>query len=193
MTPAQESKHWHEWKAVVDANHWKTIKSRLVDEALITRDHSDVHRKVWIYALQLAMAANRAVTPNDLRHGSVIAALGTDKSHTEFTTGEFTKVLALWAVLCDPDNLDARMNHDDPKIGERRGLVKGILKMLDRQGYGEGYVIAITKSKHDTTKWRDLGKADGRDDLRDLRRLYVTVKEAMKKKTAKRALVNQPF
>lgn len=181
MTRAQESLHWRSWNAVVKANAWRMRKGFLLEEAAASRERSEHHRKVWVFAEQLAGRGVRAVTSNDLRHATYVAAIGRDCSHSEFTNKEFNAVLALWKLLVDPDDLTAVMEHQNPGEAARRGLIASI----QRNAPGEAYIVAISTRRWGTRNWKTLN--DGA-----LRQLAVTLSERARKER-KRVVVNAPF
>lgn len=156
------------------ANAWRMRKGFLLEEAAASRERSEHHRKVWVFAEQLAGRALRAVTVNDLRHASYVAAIGRDCSHDEFTNTEFNAVLALWKLLIDPDDLAAVMEHQNPGQAARRGLIASIL----RNAPGEAYVAAIATRRWGTRNWKTLN--DGA-----LRQLAVTLSERARKEKQK--------
>jgi arylamine N-acetyltransferase len=128
----------------------------LTAETLSPRARSEQHARVWTFAEQLALREHRAVTADDLRHACYLAAFGrvaSMRAADPMTNGEFNRLLALWAVLIDPDNLAAQVDWMHPEEAARRGLVASIL----RSAPGEAYVIAISKRKFGTAAWRDLG------------------------------------
>lgn len=179
MTEAQDSLHWRRWSAVCKANGWRMAKGRLVDEAARTRLVSRFHEQTWAAAERLALAEHRAVTVNDLRHGSYAAAAG-KTSHSTLTNKEFNRVLTWWKVLVNPDDLSAMMEWDSPEIAERRGLVQMI-----RNNSGPGYAEAISARKHGTEFYEDL-------PIADLRKLSMTISEQRRKRNWKAELRAEP-
>lgn len=173
MTRAQEIFHWREWNKVVRANGWRMRRGYLAEEA--RRDGSEEMRKVWVFAEQLARVNHRAVTVDDLRHATYVLAAGRDATHADLTNKEFNRVLGLWALLAEPESLQAQMDWAHPENAEKRGLIS----FIERKAPGEGYVIAICLRKHGTKAWRSLG-------LQELRNLSVTISQAARKQAERR-------
>jgi hypothetical protein len=194
VTEAQVCRHWRDWNRVAVANGWVMRKGRLValgEESESgpadagPHSKSEQHAKVWVFAEQLAARGHRAVTADDLRHACYLAAFGraaSMKSSDPMNNGEFNRLLALFEILIEPDNLRAQVNWMHPEEAARRGLVASIL----RNAPGEAYVIAIAKRKFGTAAWRDLGD-------RQLRQLTITLKERTRKKERELTTVGDPF
>lgn len=109
LSTAQINLHWNMkfgWGRVCHANDWYMAKGRMDMEAT-KADYSQWHRKVWAFAEMLARAAHRGVTPDDLRKGTYMLALGVPKSFTKFDNGDLDRVLIAFRLLIEPDDLKA--------------------------------------------------------------------------------------
>jgi len=109
LSDAQQDLHWNArygWGRVCQANDWYATKGRLLPEAT-KGDFSQWHKKVWAFAELLARQNNRAVTPDDLRKGTYMLALGVPKSLTKFENGDLDRVLIVFRLLIEPDDLRA--------------------------------------------------------------------------------------
>ena len=112
LNAAQIKLHWAGnrsrdgfWR-VCAVNHWRMIGGRLDAEA--RRDGpGDWHAKVWACADALARENHTAVTPDDLRKGTYMLALGAAKSLTKFDNTDLDRVLILFRLLVEPDDLKA--------------------------------------------------------------------------------------
>lgn len=143
LNASQESLHWNTirgWGAVVVRNNWRVEKGRLVPAAAEAVHRSTWHLTVWNIAQQTAHEELRAMTANDLRHACYIHALGKLKKHKAFTNAEFDRVLAIFAVLIDPDDLDAVMKKHDYEAGGDPGEARRHLHFI------RGVPAAYTKS-----------------------------------------------
>lgn len=109
LSDAQKNLHWGQpdgWGRVCAQNKWRMVKGRLDIEA-IEANGSEFHGKVWAFAEAIALKNNRAVTPDDLRKGTYTFALGTAKSLTKFENADLDRVLLVFQLLIEPDNLSA--------------------------------------------------------------------------------------
>jgi hypothetical protein len=82
------------------------IEGRMHDEAR-RGDFSQWHKKVWAFAELIARQAGRAVLPDDLRKGTYMLAVGTPKSLTVFENADMDRVLIVFRLLVEPDDLRA--------------------------------------------------------------------------------------
>jgi hypothetical protein len=110
LNAAQIKLHWagnrsHDgfWR-VCAVNHWRMVGGRLDAEA--RRDGpGDWHSKVWACAEAIARANHTAVTPDDLRKGTYMLALGAAKSLTKFDNTDLDRVLVMFRLLVEPEDL----------------------------------------------------------------------------------------
>lgn len=129
LSKLQIAKHWRTWGTVLAANHWRAKDF----PANLGADRSPFHKQVVAFAQTLALKAGGfIVTADDLRHGCAWAALGKPKSFTKFNNSDFDRILVLYELLINPENLRAVMawneyeNGGDP--GSRRRLLNRIRK-----------------------------------------------------------------
>lgn len=154
MNKAQEFMFWKRWGNVVAVNAWKMAKGRLHEEAKLP-SASQWHAQVWSFATLVARQAAKAVGPDELRHGAYWLALGRDKTHMKFDNRDLDRVLTVFNLLIDPDNLTAVSDHlsyqrgEDP--GGRKRLVVGILNKAPA-----AYIAAVALDKFGTRDWESL-------------------------------------
>jgi hypothetical protein len=156
MTPSQNSKYWHRWSAVCQANRWSQSKGRLVENAV--QDASQHHVAVWRIAENLALQDCRCVTANDLRHACHVYAFGRYIGHDSLTNTQFSRLLVLWGdergicgLLIDPDQIDAQTFWDHQDLAKKESLIRSISALAK-----EEYIKKITDSIWGTIYWQDL-------------------------------------
>lgn len=189
LTVAQTTLHWKRWAACAHANSWQMVKGRLCAEAQATREATILHKLVWRDAERLARQQSRGVAADDLRHACYITATfkvpGWPASQLPVTSLKdlgnrtFSRLLVLWSLLIDEDDLSAQIQWEHPENGEREGLIKSISRRAP-----DGVIRAIAGNAWGTRAWEletDLGK---------LRWLLRTLAE---KQARHQRPVEQPF
>lgn len=186
LTGSQLTLHWGYkigWAKVCHSNDWRMEKGRLAADAAKS-DFSQWHEKVWAFAQLIARQEGRAVKVDDLRKGCYMLALGKDKSLTKFENKDLDRVLPVFRLMIDPDDLDAVQKHlafqahdaakkererckrmgipdeapelpDDP--GERLRLVNSIKARAP-----EAFILKISKERFHTIYWEEMEMADMR-------------------------------
>lgn len=149
MSPAQKFKfYFPAWTACVAANGWRTAhKTVVLDEARLT----DEGRKVVTFARQRASARTRLLTLDDLRHGAHVLALGRDKSSADLANHEVDRIVTLFQLLADPDNLDARLKWDAYQRGEDPGALRRVEWMI--RSVPEALARSIAQDMIGTRNW----------------------------------------
>ncbi|HOQ48170.1 MAG TPA: hypothetical protein PLH97_10995 [Verrucomicrobiota bacterium] len=174
MTNGQKYKfYFPAWNACCQANGWHTSDGfATVDESRL----SEEGRKVLTFARQRALMrdgvkllAAQPVKLDDLRHGAHWVALGRDKSSEDLTNAEVDRVVALFQVLTDPDDLGARLKWDAYLRGEDPGEVKR-LDWSIRHAAPDAYVRTIAADKFGTRAWEHL-------NVNQKRQLAITLTE----------------
>jgi len=122
MTEAQKFKfYFPAWNRCVRANGWFTqAGAAVVDEARLNEEG----RKVLTLARQIGAARQHRPTIDHLRHAAHIVALGRDKSSEHLTNAEVDKVVCLFNLLANPNNLTAITQWHAYQRGEDPGAVK---------------------------------------------------------------------
>lgn len=195
LTGPQIAKHWRHWGAVVESCDWTSVKGRLGPNAQRRRNESIWQKLVWKAAEQLAQQEHRAVAADDLRHACYLVA--TTKvpgwpasaqpvdSLSALGNRTFSRVLVLWALLIDPDDIGAGMHWDHPENSERDTLVASLTKAAP-----DATLRAIAANAYGTRDWENL-------DLGQLRNLRSIVARSQKRyaKPVREATANidQPF
>ncbi len=164
MTEAQQRRlYFPAWERCARANHWVMERGRLVaDLAKQTKDFLEWpgrEHPVWMvgpavigYAEMLAVVGHRRVTAEDLRHGcNLVATGGKKESSGAMDNRETSRVVSLFALLEEPDNVGAVLEWLHPENAERRGLVSWIRKQAP-----EATLVAIARNAFGTVFWEDL-------------------------------------
>lgn len=157
MTKAQsKGLYWPRWNRCWKAN-WRSVEGLVVPNpdrvlcAELTAVESAAH--------QLAVADHRAVCVDDLRKGCHVVAVGRPRSSKALTNAELTRVVSLFNLLAEPEDLSAVVAWQHPEIEAR----KRVVTLIER--VPEAYVRAVSR----TSDWRDLPERDLLNLLRTLR------------------------
>jgi len=175
MTSAQDKLYWRLWGAAAKSNGWRVAKGRLESDPDNAHRSTD-HGTVWSIAGELAAQAHHAITLTDLRHAcshiasspSSLGSISSHKSHLSLNNPQLDRLYTLLRLLADPDDLDARLKHDNPAIGERERLAKRIAAAAPH-----AYIDRICRDRfEDYTPpfWEDL-------PLNHLKILHHTLRE----------------
>ena len=175
MTEKQQRRfYFPAWNECARANDWVMVRGRLLADLVAQRQEflkwpqvaADAGLSVLDYAEQLGLQEHRVVTAEDLRHGcNLVATAGRKQSSEALTNAELNRVVVLFRLLKEPEDLDAVMEWLHPDIADKRSLV-GYLKRLAP----EATLIAICRNAFGTIYWEGL-------DESKLRWLIKTVKE----------------
>jgi hypothetical protein len=183
LTPPQERLHWSTsrnargdlgWGAVVIANHWKGPGGLVdMDGLELRKIRSEWHRQTIAFAGTLARQAGRSITAEDLRKGCYWLALGEPKSHKQFDNDDLDRVLNVFRLLVDPEDLAALLVWNDYQQGGKPGERKRHIWFV-KEGCRAplAYVNAILDDQVEFYKDRDFE----RFDLARLRALTRTLK-----------------
>lgn len=159
------------WNQAALAHGWTLVKGRLTgrrQESWAHAEPAELYQRVWEAAYNLARAAHRAVTPEDLRHACHVVALGKDKSSTDMDNQETDRVVTLFRILADPDDLDAILAWTNPENSERKRYVASIRRRADFK-----YIDKLCRDKFSgiyiTPFYEDL-------PMPQLKQLYLTIR-----------------
>jgi hypothetical protein len=168
MTPRQhKSFYFPAWNKCARAQGWHT-------QAAIQNPQSSIPNpqfaallasQILVAAAQLARADHRGLTPSDFRHACTIVALGQDKSSLALTNREVQRVVDLFRVLAEPENLSAIAHWNDPELAEKENLIGAAQAKAPA-----AYVMAILKDRFHSTVMSDLS-------VRQLRLLCLTLNQ----------------
>lgn len=154
MTKRQQTKlYFPAWHAAAAAHGWKAGKGQLIGERLECwggPNMDDIYQRIWTIAEQRAGAACGPM-PDDFRHACHVVALGRDKSSYELDNKELDRVVALFRLLAEPDDLAATMTWLNPQEEQRKRMLWWI-----RNRCVESYVVAVAREKFGTDNWQAL-------------------------------------
>lgn len=153
MTPAQKFHfYFPAWNACVKANGWH-MRGGMVqfDGGRLTEEGV----KMVTFARQRALMAKRPMSIDDFRHGAHWLALGRDKSSEHLTNAEVDRVVALFRLLANPDDLGARMKWDAYTRGEDPGAVQRVDWFI-RQAAPAAYTAKVSLDMCGTRDWESL-------------------------------------
>jgi hypothetical protein len=161
------------WNRCANARDWRTEKGRFTGRMIPqfgVGTVRELYTQVWTAAHQLALTDHRAIKPDDFRHACHIVALGRDKGSKDFTSAECDRVVTLFKMLTEPDDIDAQIDWDHPENAALRRL-----KWAIEHSAPDPYVRAIAADKFGTKLWEDL-------EPQQLRYLMVTLNERRRRK-----------
>jgi hypothetical protein len=166
------------WHQVCAAHGWHMERGRFSGarlEAWGAQALTEVYHAVWEAAGELAVQNHRGVVAENLRHACHVVALGEDKSSRDLVNWEVERVVHLFRLLADPDDLEAAMQYFQPQ----NALRKRTLWTLEHR-FHEAQVIHLALDIFGTSDWRTLST----DALMGLRRaLYRTAKRRLARET----------
>lgn len=177
MTPKALSKYYFPaWQAAAKAHGWENRYTLLLAvryEFWVSAGLDPVYQQIWRIAEQHAKEAHRATAPNDFRHACHLVALGKDKSSTTLTNDETDRVVALFKLLADPEDLDALLNWQNSTEPRRRRILWWIKHQCQ-----ESYVVAVCREKFGCDDPRSL-------DFGRLQQLHITLRNRPKARKAR--------
>lgn len=109
------------WQRCCKLNGWHTRdKAAVVDESKLTAEG----RQVFTLARQMALGRGSNPTLDDMRHACYIVAIKKDKETEHLTNDEQDRIVALFNLLADPDDIAARNIWEAYQRGENPGNKK---------------------------------------------------------------------
>jgi hypothetical protein len=127
MTEKQQRRFFFPlWTQTCRKLGWHMKAGRLVME----RESTNIHvAKVIAAGEVIALKHHRAMTLDDLRHGSYLAAISANKDTLKLNNREVDSITSLWKLMQEETNIAAAMRLEDPTIGARERLVIAINKL----------------------------------------------------------------
>lgn len=137
----------------------------------INKAQNSLYWKEWAKARAALLGTGLSRTEADAaRHELHEAALGTDKSHTDFSNHDLDRVLGKFRAVSKPDDLNAQLQAIN---GPLNRLINGIAA-LDRAN--PGYLPKILEDCAYSSDWRDL------KDVKELTKLRSTLARRIERK-----------
>lgn len=187
MTLAQQRRlYFPAWNAAWRQN-WR--KDRGTAVLLVAPRNPDLAAEIDRMARDLAARRQATTSDRDVRYACHLRALGATTPSQDLRNSDIDRVLCLFRLLEDPDDIDAVIAWDDPALDARRRLEYGV----SHTGFPEAYVRTVSSSKFGTSEWRNLTDAQ-------LRLLIITLRERARARARKaepaadsEAANNEPF
>ena len=148
------------WSRCADALDWRMERARLLADLAMQRRRFEgwpeparsAGLSVLDYAEQIAAEERRRVVAEDLRHGcNLVATAGQTDSSNALSNRQVNRVVILFRLLRDGDDLDAVVEWLHPDQLDRRSLVSFIKKQAP-----EAVLITIAGNAFATIYWEDL-------------------------------------
>jgi len=159
MTPAQTKRfYFPAWRRAQQAQNWVMRKGRLQagrKQRYGPDLHDQLYQAAWDAAERLAAANHRAVTDTDLRHGSHIAAFGRDISSKDLNNPQADRIVCLFRLFTDPDDLQAVLDWQNPDASQRRRYIAS-LKSLAPLAYIDAICRDMFAHIYQSPRWEDL-------------------------------------
>ncbi len=177
MTPAQHSRfYFPAWNRAASALGWKMLAGRLQAQELTVwtanKTAEALYHQIWQNARLLASKQHRAATAEDLRHACHIVALGKNLSSKDLSNKQCDRVVILFRILANPDDIDTILDYIHPENADRRRYVYSIQQLASFK-----YIDAIASDKfsavYTTPFWEDL-------PINALRQLHMTLLSRVK-------------
>ena len=154
MSPNQHKFFYlKEWTPCARANNWHSLTA-LYGQPAREGSHpldQELLAQVRACAKQLAQREHRGERPNDFRHACHLVALTREKSSLDLTNDECTRVVDLFRVLREPDNLKFIAHWEDPLLSKKENLIIQAKAKAPMQ-----YIAAIIADKFHTRVLEDL-------------------------------------
>ena len=171
MTTAQQRKFYHpRFRRAAAAHGWR--ESLRGADLAATRKFSwgaptvnALYAKVWFIGLGLAELEEREFVLADLRHACNLVATSRKRHSKELNNREVNRVVALFDLLADPDDLAAMNAWLHPDLAARAGVLAQLHQLAPW-----AYVAEVARGKFHTPEWETLGD-------RELQQLLFTIKD----------------
>lgn len=174
MSPAQTQLYFRKWNP-----------ARV---ALAAGATSEMAVKVREMADHMAARDARKVDAEVLRHACHVVALGRQKSSKTLTNAELDRVLLVFRLIVNADDLAAVIAWDQPDQGQVKRLTWSIKHVSP-----EAMTVHVAKDKFGRGDWWNLGVTELRQLLMTLKRIKNNQPRMARIDTDKGELVEGPF
>ncbi len=169
MTSAQTSLYWRLWAKATASAGWKG-KTPAIDETRLT----DMGRRVVEVAQ--ALQGDGSLNAELLRHACHALALGRLRSSKKLTNAELDRVLLVFRLVADGDDIAAVIAWDNPAEGETKRLTWSI-----RNTAPEPLILRLCRDKFGRADWENLAPTE-------LRQLLMTLTRIRQRQAARAAV-----
>lgn len=181
MTTAQQRRlYFPAWQAAAKNHGWHKSGGSMRVEFFGTPELNALYQRVCTIASERARASACAASPDDYRHACHIVAFGEDVSSSALTNKQLDRILALFRLLADPDDLRATLAWNNPQDEQRKRLLWWL-----KNNCREAYIVSISRERFGTDDWESL-------DFPDLRQLHMTLKNRSAAQKPPRAAATSP-
>lgn len=179
MTDAQRSRlYFPAWSQAYKACWHKDLTKTLVLTA--SGDRNEWACQVDQLARSVCARQYRVPSADDFRRAAHVIAIGRGCSSKDLTNRQLDRVLVLFALLADPDNVSAVIAWSQPdKPDERR-----LRWCVEHSGFEDAYIACVCRERFGTARWDSL-------DLHRLHQLVVTLQE--RRRSRIRKVAEQPM
>lgn len=175
MSPAQTSLYFRWWG-----------RARV---ALASATGTVMGTKVRDMADHMSVRAGCAVDAEVLRHACHVVALGRDKSSKVLTNAELDRVLLVFKLVINGDDLASVIAWEQPDQGQVKRLTWSI-----RNTAPEALIVHVCKDKFGKGDWWNLGTTELRQLLMTLKRIRENQPRMdANERESERELVEGPF
>jgi hypothetical protein len=187
VTPLQRTRlYFPAWGKAFAAN-WSRASGRVVPVS--PQPGGDWARKIEVLAEQSAAAEFRAASVDDYRHASHVVGLGRAKSSKALSNADLDRVLNLFRLLQDADQLAPAMALADPSTDERRRLLWAVSKC----GFAQPYIETVCRATQGTSEWQSLSNRSLGLLVATLRKRQASRQAAAAKRPPAEAPCPDPF
>jgi len=149
MTPKESRRfYFPAWGDAAKRRGWLMMDGRLLADLAarlwLPPEHplTDLLPMIHTHARALAADAGRAPKPDDLRHACHLVALGRDLSSKRMASAQTDRVVALFRLIADPENLAHLTAWAEPDEAPRRRYVRACRLLAT-----DAYILAIARDK----------------------------------------------
>jgi hypothetical protein len=111
---------------------------------------NELYQRIWQIALERAQGT-KGPSAEHFRHACHLVAFGEDKSSNQLNNQEVDRIVALFRMLANPDDLAATLAWSNPQEEKRKRMLWWI-----ENNCTESYVIQVSREKFQTANWQAL-------------------------------------
>jgi hypothetical protein len=145
MTPAQRARYYFPaWNAAAKIHGWTVHQVHSVhrQDTFGAAETNQIYQDIWHLAEEHARLNDRPLHPDDFRYACHFVVTGRYRSSNDLTNAQVERVVALFRLLTDLDDLGAMLAWNSPDQARRKRMLWWI-----RHNCVESYVVEICRSK----------------------------------------------